>query len=49
MAKQGASVSQDWGAGVKNTGGAARVFFPGAAALWRKEENPLVMPARCGS
>ena len=49
MAKQGASVSQDWGAGVKKTGGAARGYFPGAAARWRKEENPLVMPARCGS
>lgn len=49
MAKQGASAAQDWDVGVKKTGGAARVFFPGAAALWRKEENLLVMPAHCGS
>jgi len=32
-AKQGVSAAQDWDAGVKKTGGAARVFFPGAAAL----------------
>lgn len=49
MAKQGASAAQDWDAGMDKTSETARAFFSGAAALWRKEENLLVMPAHCGS
>ena len=48
-AKQGVSAAQDWGAAADKTGGTARAFFSGAAALWRKEENLLVMPVHCGS
>jgi len=48
-AKQGVSAAQDWDAGMDKTGGTARAFFSGAAALWRKEENLLAMPVHCGS
>ena len=40
MAKQGASAAKDWDAGVKKTGGAARVFFPERCRVLAQGRKP---------